>query len=179
MELSRVPASDDFADVYAEHVWVVYAYVGYRVARQEDAEDLTQQTFEQALKAWGRFDPDRASAKTWLLTIAHNLVIDSYRRKRGDHEELDETKHDALGGSAAAAEHYARLGPDPALLEALAALSDRDREVIALRFCGDMTGPEIATITGLTLANVQQILSRSLRRLRSELAVEVEQPSAD
>jgi RNA polymerase sigma-70 factor (ECF subfamily) len=61
------------------------------------------------------------------------------------------------------------LGPSPELERALDTLGQRDREVIALRYGGDMTGPEIAELTGLTLANVQQILSRSLRRLRSEL----------
>jgi RNA polymerase sigma-70 factor (ECF subfamily) len=48
-------------------------------------------------------------------------------------------------------------------------LGDREREIIALRFGADLPASEIATLTGLTLANVQQILSRSLRRLRSEL----------
>ncbi|MEA2231827.1 MAG: Sigma-70, region 4, partial [Solirubrobacteraceae bacterium] len=43
----------------------------------------------------------------------------------------------------------------------------REREIIALRFGGDLTGPEIAEATGLRLANVQQILSRSLRRMRA------------
>jgi DNA-directed RNA polymerase specialized sigma24 family protein len=52
-------------------------------------------------------------------------------------------------------------------------LSDRDRELVALRYGGDLTGPEIASLTGLSLANVQQILSRSLRRLRALL----DQPS--
>jgi DNA-directed RNA polymerase specialized sigma subunit len=45
-------------------------------------------------------------------------------------------------------------------------LTERDREVLALRFGGDMTGPEIAKLLNLSLANVQQILSRSLRKLR-------------
>ena len=61
------------------------------------------------------------------------------------------------------------LGIDPALAEALGTLSQRDREIVALRFGGDLTGAEIADLTGLTLANVQQILSRSLRRLRAAL----------
>lgn len=61
------------------------------------------------------------------------------------------------------------LGPEPALAAALAGLSEREREIIALRFGGDMSGAEIAAETGLTLANVQQILSRSLRRLRAAL----------
>ncbi len=61
------------------------------------------------------------------------------------------------------------LGPEPDLARALERLGERERELIALRFGGDMTGAEIAEMTGLTLANVQQILSRSLRRLRAEL----------
>ena len=58
------------------------------------------------------------------------------------------------------------------LIEALTHLSDRDREVIALRFGGDLTGPEIAAVLDLSLANVQQILSRSLRKLRGLLEPE-------
>jgi len=55
------------------------------------------------------------------------------------------------------------------LVSALGRLSERDREIVALRFGGDMTGPEIAQLLDLTLANVQQILSRSLRKLRGLL----------
>lgn len=61
------------------------------------------------------------------------------------------------------------LGLDPDLAAALARLPEREREIIALRYGGDLTGPEIAALTGLSLANVQQILSRSLRRLRADL----------
>ena len=61
------------------------------------------------------------------------------------------------------------LGIEPELATALAELAPRDREVLALRFGGDLNGPEIAAMTGLTLANVQQILSRSLRRLHKRV----------
>jgi len=62
-----------------------------------------------------------------------------------------------------------RSSATPELIEALAQLAERDREVLALRFGGDLTGPEIAELMGLSLANVQQILSRSLRKLRTLL----------
>ena len=48
-------------------------------------------------------------------------------------------------------------------------LSEREREVLALRYGADLTGPEIADLLSLTLANVQQIVSRSLRKLRELL----------
>jgi RNA polymerase sigma-70 factor (ECF subfamily) len=61
------------------------------------------------------------------------------------------------------------LGPDPELERALGELSPRDRELIALRFGGDLVASEIASLCGLSVANVQQIMSRSLRKLRAAL----------
>lgn len=160
------------AAAYDEYVWQVYAFVAYRVGSRADAEDLTQQTFERALRAWDRFDPNRATLGTWLIAIARNLVIDFYRRDRsGSQEPLmpDEGPPGRLPSSPGPEES---LGIDPALASALASLPERDRELIALRFGGDLTGPEIAELTGLSLANVQQILSRSLRKLRAMLEAE-------
>lgn len=158
-------AGQDFADVYDDEVWRVYAFIAYRVKVRADAEDLTQMTFEKALRAWGSFDPERASAATWLTAIARNVVIDHYRRDRTDRHEHDPEAMEMVP----APEDEARFGLDPDLEAALATLSERDREVIALRFGADLTGPEIAELLELTLANVQQILSRSLRKLRGLL----------
>jgi RNA polymerase sigma factor (sigma-70 family) len=55
------------------------------------------------------------------------------------------------------------------LNHALAELTEREREVLALRFGGDLTGAEIAELLELTVANVQQITSRALRKLRTLL----------
>lgn len=159
--------SGDFADAYDEQVWRVYGFFAYRVGCREDAEDLTQQTFERALRAWARFDPERAPLGVWLMAIARNLLVDHYR---GDgagprHEPLEAVGEERLGSETPAPD----LGIDPDLAEALATLSPRGREVIALRFGADLSGPEIAALSGLSLANVQQILSRSLRRLRAAL----------
>lgn len=158
--------SDGFADAYDEHVWHVYGFFAYRVRDRADAEDLTQRTFERALKAWSRYDPERAPVGAWLISIARNLLVDHYRADRSSKQEpLDAVGEEALGSEPPAPD----LGLDPALAAALATLSPRDREIVALRFGGDLTGPEIAQLTGLALANVQQVLSRSLRRLRTEL----------
>ncbi len=154
-------SDSDFARVYDEHLWHVYGFLAYRVRDRDLAEDLTQSTFERALRAWPRFDPSRASERTWLLVIARNLLIDHYRR---DHPELpgeiDERDLPTVPGPEEKVMRSARLQ------ELLAALNDREREIIALRFGADLTGPEIAELMELSLANVQQILSRSLRRLR-------------
>lgn len=149
-------------------MWGVYGFFGYRVSSRADAEDLTQLTFERALRAWDRFDPERASHRTWLMSIAANLLIDHYRRDRSSKQEPIE---DHLSRKELIAEGP-DLGLSPDIAAALEMLDEREREVIALRFGGDLTGPEIAGLTGLTLSNVQQIISRSLRKIRAELSDE-------
>jgi RNA polymerase sigma factor (sigma-70 family) len=105
-----------------------------------------------------------------LLAIARNLLIDHYRRDRSGLE----TPIGEGGIDEGALPHVdppdGSLGLSPELANALAELAQRDRDVIALRFGGDLTGPEIAEMLDLSLANVQQILSRSLRKLRDLLA---------
>jgi RNA polymerase sigma-70 factor (ECF subfamily) len=155
-------AARDFSSVYDEQVWLVYGFFAYRVRSRADAEDLTQQTFERALRAWGRYDPQRASVPTWLMAIARNLLVDHLRADRRP-LPLDELTDDVQP----AVSDRPDLGLDPEVERALAALGERERELIALRFGADLGGPEIAELTGLTLANVQQILSRALRRMRA------------
>ena len=158
----------DFSTVYDDHVWQIYGFFAYRLGARADAEDLTQQTFERALKAWGRYDPSRASVSTWLLVIARNLLVDHLRADRTSRQrplEESDGEHEAL----VAAPDRPDIGLEPGLQQALAALGDRERELIGLRFGAEMGGPQIAEVTGLSLANVQQILSRSLRRMRAIL----------
>ena len=162
-------AAEQFARLYDEHVWTVYGFFGYRLNSRHDAEDLTQQTFERAFKAWDGFDESRAGPATWLLAIARNLLIDHHRADRSGRLEPI-----GAGGLRPDLEPAVEIGDrtlglDPELEAALGRLNDRERELVALRFGGDLSGPEIAGLTGLSLANVQQILSRSLRRLRTEL----------
>lgn len=169
----------DFSSVYDEHIWQVYGFFAYRLRSRADAEDLTQLTFERALRSWKRYDPSKASVATWLLTIARNLLVDHFRADRtGRNRPLESVE--AERGQLEASPDQHDLGLDSDLERALAALGDREREIIALRFGGDLSGPEIAEAMGLTLANVQQILSRSLRRMRAELeATESVRPPAD
>lgn len=149
--------------MYEEQIWRVYGFLAYRLSDRETVEDLTQLTFERALRAWARFDPRRASVGTWLLSIAHHALVDYRRRPRAALEELDERVLPTVAGPEE------RWSGSSELIEAMNSLGDREREVLALRFGGDLTGSEVAQLLGLSVANVQQIGSRALRRLRERL----------
>jgi RNA polymerase sigma-70 factor (ECF subfamily) len=154
--------------VYQENVSAVYAFLAYSVPR-DVAEDLTSETFERLIRSWPSFDPTRSSVRAWVLVIARHLLTDHYRRQRHrTGPSLDE--HPALLDTLASAENATDR-----FLEAdnakswLSELSDREREVLALRYGADLTAAEIARTLDLSESNVHQIASRALRRLRALL----------
>ena len=69
----------DFDRAYQDSISSIFGFFAYRVASRDDAEDLTQLTFERALRAWGRYDPGRSQPLTWFMAIARNTLIDHYR----------------------------------------------------------------------------------------------------
>lgn len=154
----------DFAGIYKQQVPRVYGFFAYLVPSCEDAEDLTQQTFERALRAWERYDDTRGSASSWLLAIARNLFLDHLRAARA--MRMASVEGACLDDLPATPDRPS-LGLDPDLERALGELGPRERELVALRFGADLTGAEIAALTGLSLANVHQVLSRALRRMRA------------
>lgn len=152
-------------EVYRRNVSAVYAFFSYSVSA-DVAEDLTSATFERVVRSWLRFDPSRSSVRPWVFTIARNVLTDHYRRqshRRGP--SLDQ--HPALAASLAAPEDHARgwLGIQD-IEDWLSHLRPREREVLALRYGADLSTDEIARCLGVSRANVHQISSRALRRLR-------------
>lgn len=157
----------ELEEIYDEHVWRVYAFFAYRLGNRDAAEDLTQATFERAVRAFKRYDERKGSHQTWLMAIANNLLIDYFRRNASSPTRpLEQEDLDTLPAGSAP---ELSLGLDPELASALTTLSDREREIVALRYGGDLTGPQIAALKDLSLANVQQILSRALRQMRVAL----------
>lgn len=132
------------------------------------AEDLTASTFERVIRSWSAYDPARGSERTWILTIARNLLTDHYRRQ--SHRQaasLDE--HPALIDAFGGEDPSERLVERDEVRQWLSELQPRERELLALRYGADLSTEDIARYMDLTVANVHQILSRSLRRLREHV----------
>jgi RNA polymerase sigma-70 factor (ECF subfamily) len=153
----------DWDAVYAEQLPRVYNFFRYRCANPADAEDLTSITFEKAWRGRERFRRDKGSFSTWLFTIARNAAIDHYR-SRMPSVPLDEAATVAAAGTP---EESTLLRSDALRLTALLpTLSDRDRELIALKYGAEMTNRDIARATGLGESNVGTILHRAVQALR-------------
>ena len=156
---------EDFERLYEEHAQPLFGFLAYRTGDRGLAEDLLADTFERALRARSRFDRRKASEKTWLYTIALNLLRDHARRKSTEARALEKLPHEdrAPSDGLAAVEHRDEVQ------RAMTVLSDEERDAVALRFGGDMTVPEIAKLLKEPLPRVEGRVYRALRKLRERL----------
>lgn len=156
---------DEFERLYADHAEPLLAFLVYRTGDHGLAEDILSETFEKALRARLRFDPRRASQKTWLYAIALNALRDQARRRDAEHRALERTG--GVPQAAGAAEDA--VADRDLVMRALETLSEQERTVIALRFGADLTVPEMARALGERKAAVEARTYRALHKLRAQL----------
>ena len=171
MTVAALEKRQDFAQAAREHLSAVHAYVAYLVGNRSVAEDLTATAFEKALRNWSRFDPKRASARTWLCAIARGVALDHFsaedrRRRREDAY--------ALRQEFEIAEPWFGDGLSPELESALATLSAGEREVIALRVLLEMEAETAAHLLGISRSACSMRLSRALEKLSERVASDVQ-----
>jgi RNA polymerase sigma factor (sigma-70 family) len=138
----------------------VYAYVAYRIGAGPDAEDLTSETFERAVRYRKSYDPGKGDPLPWLIGIARRLI-----EGRPPTLELAAELPDRPAEGDIADSAVRRL----ALSSAVSRLDQRDRELIALRYGADLTARQIAQTLDLRTNAVEVALHRALGRLRATL----------
>lgn len=164
----KLVRSDDFERLYVEHAQRLFGFLVYRTGDRALAEDLVSETFEAAFKARRRYDPHRASASTWLYTIALNRLRDHVRRRSVEIGALPGLAEDQAARAAHSTE-LEQLNDRDQIAWALTALSEEERECVALRFGADLTLREIAATLGQPMSTVEGRVYRALRKLRAEL----------
>jgi RNA polymerase sigma-70 factor (ECF subfamily) len=142
----------------------VYAYAAYRLGDGPDAEDVTSEVFERALRYRRSYDSSKGEPVSWLLGIARrcaDAALAARPRELAHQTEVADgrdVEEDAVRRMTLAA--------------ALAQLSDRDRELIALRYGAGLTAAQIARLLDLQTNAVEVALHRALARLRRILEPE-------
>lgn len=157
-----------FGVLYQRYLGPVYWYLRARTNSTEDADDLTQQVFLQALAALPRYRERGVPFAAWLFRIARNVATTfRYRQRRtvswqavpyvrtpcADQDpEAQALRHETLG----------QLG------DLLAALDPEKRELLTLRFAAELTAREIAAVVGKSEAAVKKQLARTLQALKEQ-----------
>ena len=148
----------------------VYRYIVSRVHRPSDAEDLTQLVFVKALEALPRYQSRGIPFGGWLFRLARNTVID-HMRTRHDHIDLDTASGQAGGDAGPDEVTVARLEMDEVAV-ALAALTDEQREAIALRFFAGLSAREAAEVMGKQEGTIRGLQFRAIAALRRQLRID-------
>lgn len=142
-----------FLDAHRDRVWRLLV----AVAGRQEADDLFQETFLAAMRAYPRLPPD-ADRRAWVMTIAHRKAIDHFRRRARQAvpvADLPETavhdSHPVLGEATWAAVH---------------ALPPKQRGAVLLRFAGDLTFAQVGAAMGTSEEAARRNVHEGLRKLR-------------
>jgi RNA polymerase sigma-70 factor, ECF subfamily len=161
----RERTGSTFEDLYRSCRDDVYAYVATLLRDAAAAEDVTALVFERAYRKRRSFKRERGSARAWLFGIARNAALDELRRRKRLAPLLAEPAAEAeadIGDLDLAVRRMAVRG-------ALAQLSPRDRELIALKFHAGLANSDIARVLGTSESNAGTMLHRAIERLRKAL----------
>lgn len=171
-ELARQSKTDTraFSRLYDAYFYRVYGYVYVRVGDRAVTDDLVSTIFLRAIERIDGYQEERGEFGPWLFRIAHNAVVDYYRRNARTRqrevplEEIVET----LGSRPTERQTFDHLS-DAELLAHVARLDARAREIIALKFAAGLGNKQIAALLGLNDTHVAVILYRAMKQLRRQL----------
>ena len=141
----------------------VFAYVTGMLRDRAAAEDVTALAFERAYRRRAGFNPKRGSRRAWLFGIARNATLDELRRRRRQTALVSEPADERHPAPEEAAESAIRR---TAVRAAIAVLSPRDRELVALKFFAGLGNAEIAAVIGTSESNAGTRLHRVIEGLR-------------
>ena len=158
-----------FGLLYERHLDAIYRYIYFRVANAADAEDLTEEVFIRAWEAISAFDSaGQGSFLSWIYRIAHNRVVDHYRKRQplswtSDRLALETANSPTVEETTHRNQDAARLA------EAISQLDDTEQQVIILRFVEGLPHAEVAQMLGKSEGASRVIQHRALINLKEIL----------
>lgn len=164
--LERARACDPAAlgELYDQYAPKMYAYIYRRVGEAALAEDLTSELFVRLLMAVQNGNIWKGTFPAWLYRVAHNLVVDHYRRRPPPAEALLETDAVSTGGNPAAALEQSLA--NERILKGIRQLTPEQQEVLALRYGEGLTAREVGEIVGKSTGAVEALQRRGIAGLR-------------
>jgi RNA polymerase sigma-70 factor (ECF subfamily) len=167
VERARAGDRQAFGELYDRYAALTYRHIHCLVGDRQAAEDLTAQTFLQALQAIGRYEERGIPFQVWLLRIARNLAINHWRIRR-NHSNGDNglERKDSMPSPESLCE--AKLLEEE-VWGAVRRLRGDQRQVIVLRFVDGLSYPEVAQVLGKSIGAVRVVQYRALSALRRAL----------
>ena len=159
------PADTALSSAFQENAAALYRFIYAKVGNRAAAEDLTGEVFLKATR-WLAEDRSADSIRSWLYTTARSAIAD-YWREQSRQPSVPLEDFDAVLFCGTDGPEEVRRTRERAL-RILAALPEREGEVLRLRFLHGYTAAEIGRALGLTPGNVRILQMRALRRAAAD-----------
>ncbi len=157
-----------FNKIYEEYFTKIYRYVALKISNQVEAEDITQEVFVRALESISSFKWQGRPFSSWLFRIAHNQVID-YFRKAGKRNTLPLADWDVVDAHDGPQEITEQEADIKQVLTATKKLSKAQQEVISLRFAGGLSIAQAAKSMGKSEGAIKALQHSAIVVLRKTL----------
>ena len=162
-----------FGELYEAYFVRIFRYLAFKVGRREDAEDLAQAVFIKALESIGTYQSREVPFSSWLFRIAHNQMVDLFRR-RNRRPEISLNEEIPLADDCADPHEELEIKlQNEALLAEVKKLSAAQREVIALRFAAEMPIAEVARAMNRSEGAIKALQHSAVASLRRRLGGQV------
>ena len=163
---------DAFGLFYDRYASVLFGFCVRILKDARDAEDVLQEAFVQVWRDAGRFDPARASVKTWLFTIARSRALDRWRSRRSVEQRFPAVENEALDRAGAGDGGQEAAAMRDYVGRCLGKLSENEQAVLRLAYFDGYTQEEIAARLNEPLGTVKSRTRSGLTKLKAIAAGE-------
>jgi RNA polymerase sigma-70 factor (ECF subfamily) len=153
--------------LYGRYAQIIFNLCVRILKDEVEAQDVMQEIFIQIWKDAGRFNPARASVKTWLFTIARSRSLDRYRSRKTAQSRVEEKASEDLQQIAGQQDLQSENVVQEFVGKAVGQLSKEQREVLELSYYQGLTQEEIAERLNQPLGTVKSRIRSALIKLRS------------
>jgi RNA polymerase sigma-70 factor (ECF subfamily) len=165
--LAQKGESSAFEALYDHFYDQIFRYIVFKTSDSSTAEDLTEDVFLRMLESIKKFKPQGHPFSSWLFRIAHNRVIDHYRKQGRDRNVPLDTILSTVGDSQTTLDNYVETKlAMREVNQAMAQLTELQREVLNLRFAGGLSIKETAETVKRNENSVKALQHSAVKKLR-------------
>lgn len=159
-----------FGLLYDEYVDQIFRYIYYKVGNFTEAQDLTGQTFLKSFENIDSYEMRDVAFSSWLYRIAHNLVVDFFRRESKRENVPIEEQPPTPSNRGNPVETVLADLESERLYKAMRKLTHNQREVLVLKFIDNLSNNQVAEIMGISVGAVKSTQKRGLLSLNRILS---------
>ncbi|BFH61023.1 MULTISPECIES: sigma-70 family RNA polymerase sigma factor [Paenibacillus] len=164
-----IMSEEKFAEIYDAYYSRVYKYICYRINNHYDAEEICSHVFEAVISKYNSYSPQKSNFEVWLFAIARNAVTDYFRSQKKRITFSLDSILDMILPRPSPEEIVILEDSNEILYKALAKLSDKERNIIGMKYAAGLKNAEIADLLGVSSSNIGVVLYRCLKKLQQEL----------